>query len=197
VTLEVLPFPAARFAAPDGDVSRFIAPPYDVLDQNDKNALLSRCDRNIVAIDLPHVPPKSLGPQEEYDRSRKLLRNWLADGTLMRDPRPAVYAYHQAFIHAGRAYTRRMFIARVRLRPFSDGVVLPHEQTFGGPKEDRLALMKATQANLSPIFGLYSDPGDAVGQVFAETVRRPPKVHGSLDGVDNRMWVIDDLAPIV
>lgn len=196
MSLEVLPFSAVRFASRDGDVSRFIAPPYDVLDQNDKNALFSRCDRNIVAIDLPHVPPKSLGPQEVYDQSAKLLHDWLTDGTLIRDPRPAVYAYHQMFTHAGKAYTRRMFIARVRLRPFSDGVVLPHEQTFGGPKEDRLALMKTTQANLSPIFGLYSDPGDAIGQVFAETVRRPPTVHGSLDGVDNRMWVVDDSARI-
>ncbi len=179
-----------------GDLSDLIAPPYDVLNQADKEALLAKSDRNIVAIDLPHLPPKTLGPPEGYARSAATLTAWLADGTLLREERPAIYVYHQSFTHQGRHYTRRKFLARVRLVPFSEGVILPHEQTFGGPKEDRLALTKATRCNVSPVFGLYTDPDDAVGGVFTDATAGQPDVTATLDGVENRIWIVTDRAAI-
>jgi len=192
--LEVTPFAAIRFdhTKTGGDLSNLIAPPYDVLDQRDKDALLAKSDRNVVAIDLPHLPPKSAGPAECYETAAKTLQGWLDDGTMVREAQPALYLYHQVFTHEGKTYTRRKWIARVRLRPFEDGVVLPHELTFGGPKEDRLALMKATKCQLSPIFGLYSDPEDTIGMAFAETAARTPDATGTLDGVENKLWIVTD-----
>lgn len=195
---EIKPFQAVRYAHEvlNGDLSTRIAPPYDVLDQADKDNLLAASERNIVDIDLPHIPPKSLGPQEVYDRSARTLRAWLDDGTLTREAQPALYVYHQIFEHDGRTYTRRKFIARLRLVPFSERVVLPHEETFGGPKEDRFALTKATACNLSPVFGLYTDPEDAVGLAFEDTVANAPNVHATLEGVENRIWIVTDQAII-
>lgn len=195
---EVAPFAAIRFdhTRTGGDLSALLAPPYDVLDETDKQRLLAKSDRNIIAIDLPHLPPKSAGPAEVYQRSASRLTDWLADGTLVREPGPAMYLYHQRFEHAGRDYTRRMFIARVRLQPFSHGSILPHEQTFGGPKEDRLALMKATKCQLSPIFGLYGDPQDALGSIFSATASKQPDATGVLNGVENHLWIVTDAAVI-
>jgi uncharacterized protein (DUF1015 family) len=192
--LEVRPFEAIRydFARLNRDLSSVLAPPYDVLDGSDKAALHSRNNHNIVAVDLPHLPPKSAGPAEVYEQSARTLARWLNDGTLTREPNPAIYAYHQRFEHAGRSYTRRMFITRLRLQPFEAGVILPHEQTFGGPKEDRLALMRATACQLSPIFGLYSDPEDRIGHGLNELVQAPPDAAGLLDGVENRIWIVRD-----
>ena len=191
---EIAPFAAVRYdlTKTQGDLSALLAPPYDVLDGEDKEALLARSDRNIVAIDLPHIPPKSAGPPAVYEASAKLLNTWLTDGTLVREPQPALYLYHQEFSYAGQTYTRRKFIARVRLQPFCEGVILPHEQTFGGPKEDRLALMKATKCNISPVFGLFTDPEDQVGTTFSATARREPDAVAELDGVKNRMWIVTD-----
>ncbi|MCH7591729.1 MAG: DUF1015 domain-containing protein [Planctomycetes bacterium] len=191
---EVKPFAAIRFdpAPGDGDISAHLAPPYDVLDQRDKDALLTRSDRNIVAIDLPHVPPKSAGPPEAYAKSAALLDRWLADGTLIREAEPALYLYHQIFMHEGKSYTRRKFIARIRLTPFSEGSILPHEKTFGGPKEDRLALMKATKCQLSAILGMYTDPEDRIDRAFAEVADREPDATGRVGDVENRMWVVTD-----
>lgn len=196
--LEVKPFSAIRYdlARMGGDVSAVIAPPYDVLGQADKDALLKKSDRNIVAIDLPFVPPKSAGPAEVYQRSADLLSQWLRDGTMIREEHPALYVYHQVFEYAGQAYTRRMFIVRVRLVPFSHGSVLPHELTFGGPKEDRLALMQATTCQVSSILGLYSDAEGAVGKAFAATVSGEPNQTGRLAEVDNRMWIVTDAGVI-
>jgi len=193
---EVRPFSAIRYdhTRRGGDLSDVIAPPYDVLEQADKDALLARSDRNIVAIDLPHVPPKSLGPPEAYERSARTLAAWLRDGTLVREQGPALYVYHQAFEHGGRRYVRRKFIARVRLVPFEEGVVLPHEQTFGGPKEDRLALTKATRCNVSPVFALYADPENAVGKALEPVTARPPDVVARMEEVENRVWIVTDPA---
>ncbi len=194
IVSEVAPFPAIRYDTQrfGGDLSSVLAPPYDVLDEADKKALLARSDRNITAIDLPHLPPKSAGPAEVYDRAAAALQDWLRDGTLTRDPVPALYLYHQRFEHDGRPFTRRMFIARLRLQPFSEGSILPHERTFGGPKEDRLALMKATQCQLSPIFGLYSDPTNKVAALLAATASRPVDAVGTVDDVESKLWVVSD-----
>ncbi len=195
---EISPFPAIRydFQRYGGDLSNLISPPYDVLDEHDKQTLLTRSNRNIVAVDLPHIPPKSAGPAAVYEQSARMLDKWLDDGTFVRESSPALYVYHQRFEHGGRSYLRRMFIARVRLVPFSEGSILPHEKTFGGPKEDRLALMKATKCNLSPIFGLFSDPEDRIGSAFAATIEKSSDAKAALDGVDNRLWVATDAALI-
>jgi uncharacterized protein (DUF1015 family) len=167
-----------------------------VLGQDDKDRLLAGGDRNIVAVDLPHIPPKSLGPPTAYEQAARTLQSWLDDGTLVREQHAAIYVYHQTFEHAGRTYTRRKFFARVRLHPFEDGVILPHEQTFGGPKEDRLALMKATRCQLSPIFGLFTDPDDRTGTAFTAEIDRYPDAVATLEGVKNALWIVTDSAII-
>ncbi len=191
---ELSAFAAIRydFDALGGDVSKHIAPPYDVLDQPGKDALLASSPHNIVAIDLPHVPPKSLGPPEAYAASGVTLDAWLDAGTLMRETAPAIYAYDQVFDFGGERYTRRMFIARLKAEPFENGTVLAHEETFGGPKEDRLALMKTTFANLSPVFGLFRDPEEKVMSALASRTSGPPDATGTMNGVENRLWVVTD-----
>lgn len=195
---ELKAFCAIRYksARLDGDLSTVLAPPYDVLDDTDKRSLLARCARNIVAIDLPHLPPKSAGPEAAYRESADTLNQWLEDGTLARDNVPALYLYHQTFEHVGQKHTRKTFVARVRLEPFHSGSILPHEKTFGGPKEDRLALMKATKCQLSPLFGLYSDPQAIVKQTLAPTADGKPDAIGTVDGVTSRAWVVNDSAVI-
>jgi len=160
---QVFPFRAVEFArqtdsSGTGDVSTLIAPPYDVLDSASKAALLGRNAKNVVAIDLPHLPAKELGPAETYAAAGATFRNWLADGTLIRSAAPRMFAYRQTFNSSGRTLQRSGMGCTVETLPFGarqGGGILPHEETFSGPKEDRLALMKATKAQLSPIFGLH------------------------------------------
>lgn len=191
---EIHPFTAIRYATlPESkDISTRLAPPYDVLDQADKDALLAADDRNFVKIDLPHVPPKTAGAVALYTDANKQLRAWLDDGTMVRDNRECLYVYHQAFKQNGREYTRKMFFARQRIERFGEGNVFPHEQTFGGPKEDRLALTKATTCNMSPIFGLYPDEGNAVAARLERALTAQPIAQGELDGTSNKLWAVHD-----
>lgn len=190
---EIAPFCGLRYNLDrfTGQLSSLIAPPYDVLDAEDKAALLSRHDRNIVAVDLPFVPPKSPGPDEVYAQAAATLRAWRQDGSLVQDAQPAIYVYHQEFTCQNRTYIRRMFFARMRLEPFGSGTIFPHENTFGGPKEDRRKLMEATACQLSPIFGLYSDPEQTISGLL-DVGDRPADMAAAMQDVINKLWIVTD-----
>lgn len=194
----IQPFGGNRYTTSPGnlDVSTRIAPPYDVLDQAEKDAFLARDARNFVAIDLPHMPPKTAGPWPVYEAAAKRMNDWLGDRTLTRDATPAIYPYYQKFTNGGVEFLRKKFFARLRLEEFGKGQVFPHEQTFGGPKEDRLSLTKATAANLSPIFGLYEDAGNVIAGAINAALPAEPIAVGTLDGVESRMWSISDTGVI-
>ena len=189
----VSPLSAVRFIP--AQQTDLVAPPYDVLTAEDKHRLLTRNKHNIVAIDLPHVPPKEAGPDEAYAAAGRTLRMWLEHGGLRRDPTPGFYAYQQTYTHAGAAYTRRGLFARVRLEAFSpESSIHPHEQTFSGPKEDRLKLMRATRANLSPVFGLYDDPQNDITDILFDAVRgMPPIAVADLPAQDGKSTVTSQL----
>ncbi|MBU0640659.1 MAG: DUF1015 domain-containing protein [Planctomycetes bacterium] len=193
----IQPFPAIRYnTAQSRDISARLAPPYDVLDAADKRALLERDPCGFVRIDLPHVPPKSAGPSEVYAAARATLDKWLAEGIMVRDEQPAIYVYHQRYKQDGAELVRKMFFARLRLAPFGTGSVFPHEHTFGGPKEDRLALTKACAANLSPIFGLYEDADNVVAKRLENARGDAELARGTMDDVENSLWAVTDSAVI-
>ncbi len=190
---EIIPFCALRYNADryNQDLSPVVAPPYDVLSEEDKRNLLEQCTENIVEVDLPYVPPKEAGPDEVYQQAAEQITRWRAMGVLVQEDKPALYVYHQVYKHGGQQFTRKMFFARLRLEEFGKGSVFPHEHTFGGPKEDRLKLMKASRCQLSAVFGLYSDPGNEISGVL-NVDKQEPTATAELEEVANKLWVIQD-----
>ena len=202
IMADLMPFRAIRYAGDpnvDGcaDLSNVIAPPYDVLDAAGKDRLLGRDPHNIVAVDLPFLPPKTLGPDAVYADAADRLAGWLADGTLKQDAAPAFYAYSQRYTVRGRAFDRRGLFALVRLEAFSTPAkpthVVPHEKTYPGPIEDRLKLMAATGVQLSPIFGLFPDGDGSITRMLHDGLGDPAAA-GTLDGVVNTVWAVTDAA---
>ncbi len=193
---QIRPFAAIRYARrPESDFSHLIAPPYDVLTDADKARLQAQNSHNIVTIDLPHTPPKEAGPDAVYQQANLTLQSWLKSGVLARDPRPAFYPYAQTYQQGQRTVHRRGFMALVRLSPFGKGEVVPHEKTYKGPIEDRMKLMRATGVQLSPIFGMFSDPRHAVTEALYQNVAKP-ELSGMLDGVKNDLWHVNDASTI-
>jgi len=193
----VHPFAAIQFRAGQGDMSTHVAPPYDVLDAAAKARLLARNSANVVAIDLPHTPAKELGPPAAYAQAADTLAAWLRDGTLTKKSTPAMFAYRQTFRSGARTFQRNGMACCLETVPFGPregGGILPHEETFSGPKEDRFALMKATATQLSPIFGLHADDRSLATNLVQGIMAgaKPDMTADMGDGVLHEVWTITD-----
>jgi uncharacterized protein (DUF1015 family) len=190
---EIQPIRALRYDLNrTGGLQDVVAPPYDVIDDAQRESLEARSPFNVVRIDLPQ------GGEDRYDRAAALLADWRADGAVVLDEAPALWTLSQDYVGPdGRQRTRNGVLARVRVEEYGPGRIRPHERTHPGPREDRLRLTRATRANLSPIFSLFSDPSGTVAnalrqaggdEVWAQTTDD--------DGTVNRLGRVDDSAAI-
>jgi uncharacterized protein (DUF1015 family) len=173
-----------------GPLQDLAAPPYDVIDPDQRAELAARARHNVVAIDLPEDPDGG----DRYAYAARLLDDWRAEGAIVADDEPALWALVQDYSGPdGRRLARNGFFARVRVDDYGPGTIRPHERTHPGAKEDRLRLTRATQANLSPIFSLYSDPERAAWRALEPAIASEP--FGEVtdgDGTRNRLWRVAD-----
>jgi uncharacterized protein (DUF1015 family) len=184
------PFRALRYADPDRTrLARLLSPPYDVVDAEERSELEAADPHNVVRLILPREPADE--PGGAYRAAAELLRRWREEGVLRPDDTPALYVYEMV---EGDARTRGL-VGAVGLTPPEAGIVLPHENTMAGPVADRLALTEATEANLEPIYLVYSGGGTA-SQVVASYDHQPPLMEATVDGVTHRVWVLTDPATL-
>lgn len=163
-----------------GGLTSLVAPPYDVIPEADVAHYLSRSPHNVIRLTRPG---------SDYEGAARTLASWL-DGGVLREDAPSMYV-HEVEVAPGRM--RRDLIAAVRLEPYDRGVVLPHERTHRGPKEDRLALMRATHASLEPLWFVYDGHETAAAELLAEATESPPVARFSdSDGLAQRLWKVEE-----
>jgi uncharacterized protein (DUF1015 family) len=164
-----------------------VAPPYDVIDAERRNALLGHSPFNVVELDLPETD----GAGDPYEHAAETLEEWTLQGILSADREPALWALTQDYAGPdGARRTRRGLLCRVRVTEYGPGLIRPHERTQPGPKEDRLRLTRATRHNLSPIFSLHD--GDAWRHIEGYTRSEPWGEVTDDEGTVHRIWRIDD-----
>jgi uncharacterized protein (DUF1015 family) len=190
----IRPFRALRYSRElVQDLSTVVAPPYDVISLEMRRRLLARDSRNVVRLDFPEEEAGD-EPDERYRRAAHLVSSWRSDGTLRRDPRPALYPYEQTYTLPGtdRTATRRGIFARVGLEPLGHGSgIRAHERTLAEPREDRYRLLRATGVNTSPVVGLGHDATGFVPDWLAATAStRPVSELTDGDGVRHRLWMV-------
>jgi uncharacterized protein (DUF1015 family) len=172
-----------------GSLDAVAAPPYDVIDPEQRAQLAGRSPYNVVRVDLPEGEP------DAYAEAAKTFARWQEEGAVVRDDEPALWTLTQDYTRPdGRRLTRRGVFARVRVEDYGPGRIRPHERTHPGPKEDRLRLTTATKANLSPIFSLYDDPDGATDAVLEAA--EPFGEQTDDDGTVNRLARVADPAAI-
>ncbi len=176
-----------------GSLSSVVAPPYDVVDQKLQQYLYDLSPYNFIRLELTRSDPDAEDPGAVYHQAARLFREWIGQGVLQREPDPAIYVYHQIFEYGGQEFTRRGFMARVRLVRFGQGEIYPHEQTHAKAKDDRLKLTRACEANLSQIFGLYPDPDNTAQNLLESHIAAQPALE-AVDhlGVKHRLWPVVD-----
>ena len=170
------------------DLSKVIAPPYDVISKDEQDKLYKKSAYNFVRLDLNQEA-------DSYNAVAQLFAEWQNQGVLERDEAPAIYfCAHRFKLNSGEQKSRLGFFALTELQDFSTGSIRPHEKTLDAPKEDRLKLMLASNAQLSPIFVLYTQPKQTINRILSVAVEgMTPFIETELDNGDElKLWRVID-----
>jgi len=174
--MQVEPFKAFRFdGGVVGNVGSCIAPPYDVINDAQREQLYEKSRHNLVRIIKGKTVASDNGENNQYTRAAGYLADWIEEGVLKQDSDEAIYAYVQDFEVAGKAYRRGSFIALAKLEDFGD-VVKPHEQILHKPMVDRLSLKRATSADFGLVFMLYDDEKKLADGIIEQAARQQPLI---------------------
>ena len=193
---DVKPLPGIRYASEDGapppDLAQLVTPPYDVISPDAQARYYARDPHNIIRLELGRDEPGDDELNNRYTRAAATFAEWRLHGVLQQDA-PSLYVYQQQFASGGQQYTRTSLLARVRLEPWEAGVILPHEYTLSKPKDDRLKLLRACAANLSPLMVLYDDPESKLMEALGRVHGRVPDVALTDEaGEGHRLWLVSD-----
>jgi uncharacterized protein (DUF1015 family) len=183
------PFRAIRYSPSAGNLADLICPPYDVISPGQERRLLAKDPNNMVRLELAELSGPA--PAGRYQSAAKEFERMQREGVLKQDETPSYYLLRQRFTSGGVQRERLGLFGALKAEEPGEHV-LPHEDTAAGPKEDRLALMKATLANFSPIMMLYRDADGSVASVVRKATAKQPDADFSLDGDGYSLWRIAD-----
>jgi uncharacterized protein (DUF1015 family) len=180
----IRPFRALRFTPAAGPLAELVAPPYDVIDEAERARLAALRESNVIHLIRP------VG-EEPYRAAAARLERLRAERMVAQEAEPVMLLYAQRFAEHGRSHERWGVLAALKLEPFDAGVVMPHERTLAGPKEDRLRLIRECRTNLSPIFALVDT---RLGLASLAEDAEPLAEFSDSAGVTHRLWRVVDPA---
>lgn len=195
----VKPFRALHYDPSKTELGRVIAPPYDVISREYEQVLHERDPYNAIRLELGAPPPAHEAQERRYQDSKRHLDQWAAEGILTTDSTDSFYLYEQKFRHPFRdqIINRTAFFARLKLEPFENRIVFPHEKTHASAKTDRRRLLETTRTHFSPVFSLYEDLARATSAVRERyAVRAPLFDFSDPEGTHHRLWRITESGDI-
>jgi uncharacterized protein (DUF1015 family) len=190
--VRIRPFRGYRYGiGREYDLTKVVAPPYDQISPETQERLYALSPNNIVRVSYPRDTPEPGESADKYVRAHETLDRWLAEGVWAREEWPAIYPYTQTYRVGGGEVTRAGFVALGEVTEYARGVVLPHERTHAGPKQDRMRHLEMTGADIGLIFMLTADPDGRLRAATAGT-GAPIAEARDLRGELHRLWRITD-----
>lgn len=195
---EIAPFHGLRYdEGKAGPLADLICPPYDVISDEQREALYARSPHNFVRVEHAKPEPGDDPVDNRYSRAKADVGAWIDQGILRVDATPALYLHDHYFELDGQRLRRRGFFGALRLYQMGRGIVRPHEQTTPKDKTDRLRLLRLTRVNTSPIFGLFEDPKARVAEMLEDWMARGPATfvaEARMGDERHLLWALDDRA---
>jgi uncharacterized protein (DUF1015 family) len=189
----VLPFCGIRYNTDQaGDMAQLVAPPYDVVDDEKRDSLVSRNHYNIFSLELSKPDFSGTHKIDKYTCAKKKFESWLSKKILEQKDGPAIYPYNISFSTPSGNSCRKGFVALMRVEDWESRIVLPHERTFDRVTEDRFHLLQATEAQFSQVFILYRHSPDAA-RILDEAERKELYTLKDEAGNTHRLWKITDV----
>ncbi len=184
--VDVRPFRAIRYTEKAGNLENLVTQPYDKINQDMQREYYEKSPYNYCRLILPIE-------ENRYETVHQRLYEWLNENVLAKDSEPAVFVFRQEFRLDGKNCTRTGLLAALRLYPYSEGMVFPHETTYAAPKADRLNMLRHIQKDLEPVFLIYSDPERTTLDLFVEiTQTEPTAVVEDEFHIIHKIWRITD-----
>lgn len=196
---EIQPFHGVLYNTARVNPADVLTQPYDKITPAMRDAYLARSPYNLVQIELGKEQPGDSETANKYTRARELYRQWQADGVLRKSEQPAFYYLEQSFaspVDPAQRHVRRGLVARVRLSPWDEGRVLPHEHTLSKPKADRISLLRSCGSQQGQIFMLYPTPPHPLTELVRDRLGDPSYEVVDDYQVTNRVWEITEPALI-
>jgi len=184
--VDIRPFKAIRYTSKAGDVENLITQPYDKIDSQMQKEYYEKSPYNYCRLILPLE-------ENKYQIADQRIVQWLKEGIMAKETKPAIFVSRQEFTLDGKKYQRTGLIAAMKLYPYSENIVFPHEATYKAPKADRLNMLYAAQKDLEPVFLIYQDQEKKTIAFFEETAKTKPviEVTDSLQ-VRHTVWMVTD-----
>ncbi len=191
---EIIPFRGICYNSEKVEAGRVVAPPYDVISPDEKALLYEKSPYNIARVDAGAEFPQDTETENKYTRAAALLNKWIDEGVLQLSERPSLYLYQTDYEVKGEKKRLRGFFSLVKLEPFGEGSIYPHEATHSVARVDRLKLLRATKTNTSPIFSVYESPERRASRILDKVACSiPPSMSAAdKDCAVHSLWVIDD-----
>lgn len=186
---EVHPFCGIRFNQNKvSDIGMVLCPPYDVISAQERRTYHDRSEYNVIRLEDGFELPGDSAQNNKYMRAGMIWNQWLQQDVLHRDSSPTFYLHRHCFPYNGEMFERTGVVACVKLEPWEKKIVLPHEKTGDNPKLDRLKLMRACHANISPILAIYEDRSRSIGNILDASQNTVPWVD-ALEANGERHWL--------
>ncbi len=184
--VEIRPFKAIRYSQKAGPIGDLVTQPYDKIDPLLQLAYYEKSIYNYCRLILPLESNK-------YTSARERILDWMSKGILLKDEDPAIFVYRQEFQFDGKKLSRIGLITALRLYPYSENIVFPHEVTYKEPKTDRINMLESVQKDLEPVFFVYSDPEKITIEFFSKIIKTSSIINykDSL-GITHTLWKISN-----
>jgi uncharacterized protein (DUF1015 family) len=190
---EISPFSGLRYNQEIvGDMASVICPPYDVISPEEQRAYYEKSEYNVIRLEHGTVLPEDTKTNDKHSRASATFNQWLKDRVLTVDHVHSFYIHEHTFTYQNIRKRRLGFMACVKLEPWENKIIFPHENTVPGIKSDRLDLMRACAANFSPLLGLYEDVGQKVTKLLTSQASRKPANNFTEDDEAHRLWVANE-----
>ena len=184
--VDVRPFRAIRYTEKAGNIKDLITQPYDKIDQDMQREYYEKSPYNYCRLILPIE-------ENRYETVHQRIYEWLNEHIMSKDDEPALFIFRQEYSLDGKEHARTGLLAALRLYPYGEGIVFPHEITFSAPKADRLNMLRTIQKDLEPVFLIYSDPENVTVNFFAEVAKSKPLVEVEDQFlVRHKLWKVTD-----
>lgn len=182
----VKPFKGLRFQNSAGPIEELVCPPYDIISEEQRKSFLATNEHNVIRLELPKEG------EDIYKKAGEVLNNWIDNNIVATETEDKFYIYEEEFVVNDVKKSFKGVIARVKLSEFSEGVVIPHENTLSAAKEDRFNLMCATGCNFSQVYCLFEDKDKKISDVL-DSAYHTPIISELTDneGVTHRLWTLD------